>query len=466
MSFWGMDPDQVRSGADALDSAAGHLDDLLDQLHGVTMSAPWEGPDADAFRDRWLQVRAQGESLVMPELRDRARAMADHAAEQDRASEVEGGGFGDSVAEFFADAGEGAATLVDALGTGVDWLGERAGDGLEGLLGARAEVWNGLTDYGTTLLGNVAETLKTPHGMVHTLLTTGQWPSLTELGVGSIDYSLDVLNTAVHAVTGYDMNLADDGTGYADAPQQVRPGQDGAPDLRDPGSLADLIHNTNAMYGDEDTGEVGMTVVRDGSGEVTGVVATIPGTDQWGPFAGGNPLDLTGNAALAGPGGRSAGSQATADAITQLYEQNDIPPGTPLMLTGHSQGGMIASSLAADPDFASQLNLTNVMSYGSPVDNYDVNANVDYLHLQHDGDLVPMIDFGGYPYGSDHHSNVETVTMPGPHAGFSFDNHGSQEYYDSVDGSGVEAHQDKMAPFLVGGDGSAEHYSSDVHREN
>lgn len=465
MSFWGMDTEQVLSGADALEHAAGRLDEILDQLHGVTMAAPWEGPDADAFRDSWLQVRAQGDSLVVPDVRARARMMSDHAAEQDRASDV-GGGFWDSVADFFQDAGEPVATLVDTVATGADRLGEQISDGFSGLFSAGTQMWNGLTDYASTLLGNVAETSKTPYGMVHNLLTTGSWPSLTELVVGTIDHRLDTLNTTVHAVTGHDMNLADDGSGYADAPQRVHPGQDGAPDLNDPRTVADLIHNTNALYGDEETGEVGMTVVRDESGDVTGVVATIPGTELWGPIAGDNPLDLTGNAALAGPHGRSAGSQATADAVTQLYERHDIPPGTPLMLSGHSQGGMIASSLAADPDFASRHNLTNVMSYGAPVDNYDVSPGVDYLHLQHLGDPVPLIDLEGFPHGTGHHPNVETVTMPGPHLGLSVDNHGGPGYYDSVEGSAVEAHQGDMAPFLVGPDGSADHYSSDVHRNN
>src|SRR5690625_5524646 len=69
-----------------------------------------------------------------------------------------------------------------------------------------------------------------------------------------------------------------------------------------------------------------MTVVRDDSGEVTGVVANVPGTEHWGPVAGDNPMDLTGNAAQAGPAGHSAGAEATADAIDQLYREHGIPP--------------------------------------------------------------------------------------------------------------------------------------------
>ena len=466
MSFWGMDTEQVLSSADAVELAAGRLEEILDQLQQATTSAAWEGADADAFRDRWQQVRTRGEALVLPELRDRSRVLAQHVEEQDRASDEAGGeGFWDGVSDFFGDLRDGAATLIDTVGEGVQWLSDRVGEGFDALVGTGQALWQGVTDYVTTLGGNIAEVLKTPSGMVENLLSTGRLPTLTELVVGGIDLGLDTVNMLGHALTGNDIGLADDGNGYADAPQQIVPGQDGAPDLRDPTSVADIVHNTNASYGDAETGEVAMTVVRDDSGEVTGVVANVPGTEHWGPVAGDDPMDLTGNAAQAGPAGHSAGAEATADAIDQLYREHGIPPDTPLMISGHSQGGMIASSLAADQDFASRYNLASVMSYGSPVDNYTVNPDVDYLHFQHEGDPVPMIDAGGYPYSDTDHPNVETVTLPGPHDGLNFDNHGSSAYYDSIDATG-DAHRNGMEQFLVGPGGSADHYTSGVHRDN
>src|SRR5690625_8019891 len=75
--------------------------------------------------------------------------------------------------------------------------------------------------------------------MVENLLSTGRLPTLTELVVGGIDLGLDTVNMLGHALTGNDIGLADDGNGYADAPQQIVPGQDGAPDLRDPTSRSE-----------------------------------------------------------------------------------------------------------------------------------------------------------------------------------------------------------------------------------
>src|SRR5699024_12420716 len=108
--------------------------------------------------------------------------------------------------------------------------------------------------------------------MVENLLSTGRLPTLTELVVGGIDLGLDTVNMLGHALTGNDIGLADDGNGYADAPRQIVPGQDGAPDLSDPPSVADIVHNTNASYGDAESGEVVIYGEVDDHGEVRGVV--------------------------------------------------------------------------------------------------------------------------------------------------------------------------------------------------
>lgn len=455
MSFWGMNTEQVLDSADAVEHAAGQLDEILDQVHAVTMSAPWQGPDADDFRGRWQQVRMHGEVTVLPELRSRARLLAQHVQEQDRASDEDGSsGSWDGVADFFRGDGDGAAELVDTVG-GVQWLAERAGERFDALVDSAQQAWDGVTDYVSTVGGAFAESITTHAGMIGKLLDTGRWPSLSELVIGGLHDKLRDPG----------IGLLEDGTGYAAEPQRVTPGHDGAPDLRDPTSVADIVHNTNASYGDKETGEISMTVVRDGGGEVTGVVANVPGTEKWGPFAGDNPMDLTGNAAQAGPAGHSAGAEATAHAISQLYADHGIPPGTPLMISGHSQGGMIGSSLAADPAFASQHDLTTVMSYGAPVDNYSVNPAVNYLHFEHAGDPVPLIDGEGYPFVGPDPPNVQTVTMPGPHDGLSIENHKNAAYYDSIAGTG-DTHRGGMDDFLVDAGGSADHYTSSVHRDN
>src|SRR5699024_8679964 len=132
MSFWGMDTEQVLSSADAVELAAGRLEEILDQLQQATTSAAWEGADADAFRDR-------------------SRVLAQHVEEQDRASDEAGGeGFWDGVSDFFGDLRDGAATLIDTVGEGVQWLSDRVGEGFDALVGTGQALWQGVTDYVTT----------------------------------------------------------------------------------------------------------------------------------------------------------------------------------------------------------------------------------------------------------------------------------------------------------------------------
>lgn len=461
MSFQGMDTEQVTGQSEALARAAQRLEGLLGDLDGSVRSVAWVGPDADAFREQWGSTRREGESLVMPGLEDRSRELQQHVEEQDRASEDgDGGWFGDMM-DWLGDT---AGDVVDAIGDGMDWLGDRISDGAD---------WVGdRIGEGLDWLGDRVQDGKDLVSTAIDAVRDFEWPRVTELLVDGATGLIRGTGDAIEALTGIDLKLADDGTGYADAPVPVTGEESG---LVPPSDLSQIIANTNTTYGDKETGEVSMSVV---GNPPTGVIVNIPGTEKWGPGAGDNPMDLTGNAEQAGSGGWSAGSQATADAIAQLYADNDIPPGTPLMLNGHSQGGMIASSLAANEDFASQYNLTNVMTYGSPVDNYSVPSSVNQLNLQHGGDAVPRIDLGGLALGpggggSDGATNI-TLDSPGAHP-FDFGtNHSGAEYQNSVqtqlqdpNSTLSQYSQDpSLAPFLTGDPGNVQHYRSGVHREN
>ena len=446
--FHGMDTAQVLDESEALERAARRLEGVMDGLHTSVHAVEWVGPDADAFREQWGAVRRQGEGIVVPELGDRSRELQHHVEEQEQASSVEGEGWFDQALDWLRDAG---GDLVDGIRDGIGWAGDRLSNGME-WLGDRFQ--DGRDAIGTAIAA----------------IRDVEWPSLSEMLVGDLTLKAFLLGEGLGALTGQDLKWAVDGTGYADAPVPVTPGESG---LVPPGDLSQIIANTNQTYGDKETGEVSMTVV---GNPPTGVIVNIPGTEKWGPGAGDNPMDLTGNAWQAGPNGWSAGSEATADAISQLYEQHDIPPGTPLMLNGHSQGGMIASSLAANEDFASQFNVTNVMTYGAPVDNYDVPADVNQLNIQHRLDVVPRIDLGGHGLGpggggGDH---ATTITLQSPSLLNPVTNHSSAEYQESVQtqlqdpGSALSQYSQDLsfAPFFEGDAGSVQHYVSGVHRDN
>lgn len=77
------------------------------------------------------------------------------------------------------------------------------------------------------------------------------------------------------------------------------------------------------------------------------------------------------------------------DEIKARIGSDSTPPGPEIMIVGHSQGGMIAQSIAD----TSGLNVTQVVAYGSPdvTDQFNyLGANV--LRLNHNGD--PVINIG------------------------------------------------------------------------
>ncbi|WP_432563810.1 hypothetical protein [Kineococcus sp. SYSU DK003] len=131
-------------------------------------------------------------------------------------------------------------------------------------------------------------------------------------------------------------------------------------------------------------------------------IVEIPGTQDWTPVPadGGTPMDLTTNLrAVAGE------PTATAAAVTQAMRLAGVGAGEPVMLAGHSQGGLTAAALAADAAVREEFAITHVVTAGSPVDGITVPDSVAVLSLEHTGDVVPALD-GSAARGSDHRTIV------------------------------------------------------------
>jgi hypothetical protein len=119
-----------------------------------------------------------------------------------------------------------------------------------------------------------------------------------------------------------------------------------------------------------------------------GWVVTIPGTQEamsWGTS--GNPMDMLTNVHLLA---------ATPDDGTRLVaralDQAGARPGEPVLLAGHSQGGMVATALAGSAAFTARHPVAAVLTAGSPVATRTVPAGTPALHLEHRQDLVPALD--------------------------------------------------------------------------
>ena len=143
------------------------------------------------------------------------------------------------------------------------------------------------------------------------------------------------------------------------------------------GQLADL-ENANAAV---------IAVQRiAGGAEPDRYVVYLPGMRTMGESA--DPLDLPG-AAIA----LVTGSSAYARCVRLALDAAQVPVGAPVMLVGHSQGGIVAMDLAADPEFnGRRVAVTHVVAAGSPISAKRSPATTRVLSAENSYDLVPHLD--------------------------------------------------------------------------
>lgn len=159
-----------------------------------------------------------------------------------------------------------------------------------------------------------------------------------------------------------------------------------------PGSLADLmrsLNDTNEIDSDDPDrhGAIQIQKIVDGGQER--YIVYIPGTDDMGPIPqdGEHARDMETNYQLIGGLDSAYGHGIQQAMIDAGLEGKDV------MLVGHSQGGMVSTSLAADPDFTRHFNVQHVVTAGSPTAQVpDLPSGTGALHFENRGDAVPLLD--------------------------------------------------------------------------
>lgn len=167
-----------------------------------------------------------------------------------------------------------------------------------------------------------------------------------------------------------------------------------APDTHYTGvtTSADAIEHITQMHGgDADNGEIAIeehvTVGEDGTTTRSWTV-DIRGTQS---FAIGQtgPQDMTTN--LQGVAGMSSDQ---LDAIKEAMNAAGIAPGEAVEFAGHSQGGIMAAQMAADPSVRARYNVVSVVTAGSPTATI-APSDVPVLAYENSGDIVPGLDGNG-----------------------------------------------------------------------
>ena len=161
-----------------------------------------------------------------------------------------------------------------------------------------------------------------------------------------------------------------------------------APVLRAVTGIADALHGLERLGGHEgglDYGTVGVQRFRRPDGSRTWLV-TIPGTDghQDTPFGWLQNVDLM----SANPMHR-----AQTDSVRLVVEAMrcaGVRPGETVSLVGHSQGGIVAGSLASDTTLPYRF--AHVVTAGAPIASHPIPQSTMVTSVEMDDDAVPSLD--------------------------------------------------------------------------
>jgi hypothetical protein len=239
--------------------------------------------------------------------------------------------------------------------------------------------------------------------------------------------------------------------------------QAGAPD-----DLYDIMvgldeRNKGKTEGDTGPSNIDVRVIRDANGKVTGYVVDVPGTKDWpvpGSVESANDLGVNVDAMA---GNKTVLQEGIQEALRRAGAQDT---GAPVMLVGHSQGGIVAAQSTGDL-IAGGYNVTHVVTAGSPVGRIDVPGNVQVLSLENRNDIVPHLDATDNP-GSPNRTTVtfdnQTNTFSGNHSiGGNYTEAARQ--LENSSNSSVQRFQESAKVFTGGDDSKSETQNYHVARK-
>ncbi|MCV2392918.1 hypothetical protein OEB99_01230 [Actinotalea sp. M2MS4P-6] len=136
-------------------------------------------------------------------------------------------------------------------------------------------------------------------------------------------------------------------------------------------------------------------------------VVAIPGTEEW-TFGGANPLDGLSDLELVA----SAVDDVTRTVLRAMALAG-IGTDEPVLLAGHSLGGIVAARIAATSDYR----VVALLTAGSPVSGIPVPGGTAALHLEHAQDPVPGLRGLPNPDEVNRTTVVRDLGVPDPGAG-------------------------------------------------
>lgn len=152
--------------------------------------------------------------------------------------------------------------------------------------------------------------------------------------------------------------------------------------VRSVGEVLGRIRTTAAAADRNRVGRIELVAQRGAAG-TTAWTMVLPGTRE--QFMAANPQDHLSNVQL-----MADERDDLLLAAREVLAMAPIGPQDPVVLVGHSQGGIVAAELAADPEVG--VHVAGVVSVGSPIGQVDIPDAVPVISLENLDDVVPALD--------------------------------------------------------------------------
>ncbi|BBH17652.1 hypothetical protein Back2_19390 [Nocardioides baekrokdamisoli] len=154
---------------------------------------------------------------------------------------------------------------------------------------------------------------------------------------------------------------------------------------RQPHCVADVVRHLRELSDAPDPGLIEIQSWRDGHGQTRHVVY-LPGTDDLNPLSSDSDIrDVQEDLRVA-----SGQHSAYLEGVEKAMREAGISPHDPVLIAGHSLGGMVAAKALSE---GTSFNVTNVITAGSPTAverGFPTTSHV--LSLESSGDIVPQLE--------------------------------------------------------------------------
>ena len=123
-------------------------------------------------------------------------------------------------------------------------------------------------------------------------------------------------------------------------------------------------------------------------------VTSEQGEHSWQVFIpGGQGLNLGNVHSLAhAPAAVGATPTASVAMVAAALRRVGARKGEPIMMVGHSHGGITASMFANNPRLRAEFDVPLVVAAGSPVDRHEIRPDTHVVSIEHTEDFVPGLD--------------------------------------------------------------------------